>query len=610
MSQFSIFATIKKEQKDFFEKKIVIAKGQAKKDTGDARYLKKGSFYGKYFNQQETLALIDLYYNSQFEGPITDSLGDEKLFLNVGKFRSEVASKQIDIDTKNFRFVSDDLTSPFIALFLQKEFREWAKETNFGELVNDCVEAFPKYGTVVLKRVRNVEGMLQKYGLHFVPLQVLRNEMTAESLKTAAYVHEDHVDMKWWEIEAMAGWDISGMEPDYDANFTVIERYGYVPVAFIKAKNKEEILAEDEGKWVNAITVVAMDAENKDDERKNFVLFCAEMSADDRPYEEAHYSRQHGRWMGIGVMEDLFPNQRAKNIVVNVAKRDMQWAARKLFKTKEDMDIVQNLFRDTKDGDLLNVGQNGDLLQVDTVSRNTSSYQQFLNEWDRNADQKAFTYEVATGEQMNSNTPFRLGVLLTNAVNSYFGMKQERLGLFLKRVMQNFMIPQFIADMGKKDRLVSFFSYEQGYEVLKQAAMDLSMWETTKESLLSGVSVDAQTIIDAVKPFDAIQKLVFNLPKDFYNEAKYSFELVITGEEVDIQNKITTLSTILQLLPPGDPRREKILSRLAELGGEYLSTFASDKPNTNALIMAQQTQKPAQVSQNNATAIPTPGAAQ
>jgi hypothetical protein len=135
MTNFDIIGQIGKEVQSFKTDKILIAGTQ--QDTGI--YLNKDQ-RGYKFSQWETLNLIDLYYTSKFETGLQDSEGQRKLFLNICAFRADVASKMIDLDTKDFIFVPDDSSSKWGAWFINKEFRDWARMNYFGEFINEIVE--------------------------------------------------------------------------------------------------------------------------------------------------------------------------------------------------------------------------------------------------------------------------------------------------------------------------------------------------------------------------------------------------------------------------------------------------------------------------------------
>lgn len=551
MTQFSIKDTIQKEINGFYTDRVQLGNYQKNKGTG--RYL-QGADSQEGFNQAEMIGMIDLYASSKFSDGSEDQ-GQRKIFLNIGNFLTEVSAKQIDLDTKDFRFISEDYADPYTAIFMDRDFREWVKETYFGEIINQGAETLPKYGTVVFKRVKGK--------VEFVPLQNLRNEQTAKDLQTASFVIEEHPDMYPWEIKAMKGWKTEDWNEDEPV--CVYERYGYVPAGWLEDYD-EHYTAEEGEEWVDAVVICAYD----DDDKKEAHIFMAKQISR-RPYEEAHWKRQHGRWLGVGVMEETMENQVAVNVVANLYRKSLHWSSKQLFQTAKSDLAQKNLLTDVDDGEILEVGTNGDLQRIDFSNRSIGELESFANRIMRNAEQRAFAFEAATGESMPSGTPFRLGVILTQAVNSYFGMKKEKYGLFMKRVFQEMLLPQFISDMSKEERIVRLFSGEDGFEVLKKAAMDFVKGETARSALLAGKPVEPLAIAQVLEPLDALKEFPFKIPKDYYKDAKFKFTLSLTGEEIDLGAKLETLTTIYQALAQRqDPRADVFLEKIMKLSGETL----------------------------------------
>lgn len=579
MKNFSISQQILTEVNNFRTQKVRLVQGGGDKG-GTIRYLKAQS--DEYlFSQYQTIALIDLYWNSQFENGIRDNNGNRKLFLNTGKFRSEVSSKQLDLDTKNFRFIPDDYADPWLAYFLQKDFKEWAKDNDFGDMVNDCVDAFPRYGTVVLKKVEKTTK--------FLPLQNLICEQTADSLQTASHVIELHNDMRRWEIDEMekeGDWDTTDLKMGYDDSITVYERYGYVPLKWYKEHigKKETVEAGDENTFIDCVAIVACDLGSLKTAKKSEHVFFVE-KIKERPYLEAHWARQHGRWLGIGVMEDQFENQRAKNMLVNILRRSLQWSSKRLWQSASADMAAKNLASDYKDGTVLEVGAQGELKEVNITSKNNPDVQGLLDQFEKNSDQKAFTYEVATGESLPSGTPFRLGVVLSEAANSYFNLKREKLGLFLNKAINEFQVPEFLKDMASEDKIIQFFSGEPGFDVVKEAAMQTVKTAAVNASLLSGNPAGNSVVEEALSLFEGVPVLPFLREKLAYKDAKHRYDLLSVDENIDIKQKLQTLQTLYQIfLQAGDPRAEKVLQKLSALGGETVDAFGK-----NPATMAQKT---------------------
>lgn len=592
---FNLYAQINKELQDYFTNKVKIAGSTVPEG---ARYLRKAD-NGYTFSQNEMINLIDLYYNSKFESGIKDAEGQRKIFLNTCKFRADVASKQIDIDVKDFNFVPEPGTSQWDSFFLQKEFQDWAKTDYFGELLNTWVEKFPRYGWIIAKEVN---GKLED-----VPLQTIRNQQDAKSIKTASYFIIEHPEMTLGEMEAMKGWDTKGLSMKFGDTQTVYERYGHVPLSFYKeqmAKYNEndteyEIADGDEEKTVDCVVICALTESKTKDNPQGNILFIEQIS--ERPFREAHWSKQHGRLMGIGEIENQIENQIGSNLAFNFYRRQLMWSSKKIFQSTAAEGLNKSLVRDVKDGDVLQVGVNGQLSQVNMSNQSSGDFVNFSKILEQNADQKSFTYEVATGESLPSGTPFRLGVVLSNAVNSHFDLKREKLGLFLNSAIMDLILPTWKKTFSK-EHTISMFADEEGFDALKELIFHINLNNSIKEHLFEGKMPDVEALkVIIQEQLDKERFLFVKLPDNYYKEVKSRVTLVITGEQINLPKKIETLTNLYTTLAQrGDPRADKVLARILAYAGENYDVLVgkSNKPQLPSL--------PVTSPQINSSNIPQP----
>jgi len=229
-----------------------------------------------------------LYYNSKFQSGEYDSEGQRKVFLNIGKFRADVAAKQTDLDVKDFVFVPEKDNSVWGAYFLGRKFKAWAKENYFGKLINELNTDYSRYGSAVVKVVGDE--------LERVPIRYLRNQQDCLNLQSSRYVIEEHRNMTL-DMMGNMHWDLSDIQLDFDETITVYERYGRVPLDWYKKQKDLEIEEGDEYKSVDTMSILTLEGASSDD---GSVLFLEKIADGDRPYREVHWARQDGRWLGIG----------------------------------------------------------------------------------------------------------------------------------------------------------------------------------------------------------------------------------------------------------------------------------------------------------------------
>lgn len=548
-----------------FNKKISIV--VPIKESG-IRYLDGKSGYN--FSQSETLNDIELATLSKFKTGDIDEEGQQKLYMNTVNFVTDVARKNVDLDVRNFIFRPVTRSQKIMTILMSKSFSMWAKKAGFGEIINELVDDFPKYGTAVLKKVgKTVER---------VPLRTLINSQDAKSLKDAVlsggYVIQTH-QLSYEQVKAFPNWVCD----DFDGKKDFYEMYTYLELSTIREVSggvEESETNEDKSK-VLSVTII-----NKE---TNEVLYCEQV--DELPYEDVFWNKIDGRWLGVGEVESQFENQKAMNLVANLQKRGMLWSSKKVFQTQGEA-VSRNLIKQVRDGDVLEVGLNGAITQINNQTQASGDYAQARDMWSENSKQKSFTFEVSTGESMPSATPFRLGVILSEAAASHFERKREKLGLFLQRGFFNLIVPIFIKEC--EDHTLYISKDQDGFMDVRDAMIQFYVndyyWK-----LLSG---DLEDIPDELA---VREKVIASMPKDFYfsvlkkeyKDVEAVLDLDITGEATDNKGLVDSYTTVYQqLLAKGDPRADEVLDEIMSLSGVRLSSAKPVSQSATSPIMSNQ----------------------
>ncbi len=565
---------IRSEITDFYEKKIPIT--VVPEEEGRREYTYE-------FSQREVIALIDLYYNSQFRSGKYDSEGRQKIFLNIGKFRTDVAEMQIDIDLANFLFLpkTSDLWSPWL---MSRDFQEWALEHDFAQTINSWGADLPRYGTAVSKRVGD--------DIMRTPIGRLINTQNAESLKKAAtsggYVIEA-LQMTPHEMEEYPDWNLDGLQ-ESDMQGAVYERYGLITPAHIKLSQDHEPDDDDWDEWFLGIAVVTTDIHKKD--KNGALVFAEKIDEKDFPYEECHWQRQDGRWLGIGEMENQFQNQLAANTSVYLRQKSMYWAAKRIFTSTDDT-VANNLAKEVKDGAVVKVGPGGQITPVNTQTQHLGDFNSWDQTIEKNADSMSFTYEVATGENPKAGTPFSLQVQLDRTIQKHYGKKRENFGLFLKRGFFNHQVEIF-KRKSRKEHTLTFAYTDDDAELLREAMIEVHVNDRKMKNLFAGKYVPKSELeADVRREMVRSPYMIVDIPDRFYDEAKYHTKLILTGEEDNVGADMQSLVTLWQALAQqGDPRAEKVLERILAQSGNNLRMLAGLRPTQRPQSPQEQPAQP------------------
>ena len=170
---------------------------------------------GYTFDYVGTLKMIDLYLNSKFQTGDKDNRGFRKFFYNIVKPACDIATKFIDLDTKDIMLFAEQSDQEEKVWLMQHDLKQWLKENKFGTLLNEIGERYPEYGSVVLKK--------QKSKFKNVQLQNLRFDPSARILEDSDFVYEINL-MTWGEMAKMP-WDKATLKKIYNEQETFYEVY-------------------------------------------------------------------------------------------------------------------------------------------------------------------------------------------------------------------------------------------------------------------------------------------------------------------------------------------------------------------------------------------------
>jgi len=496
--------------------------------------------------QQDILELIDLYWMSKYQKGDRDSSGWRRTFYNIVENPTLVASKIIDLDTKDIRIIAEDGQSYWPSWFFQKELKLWMKENLIGKLLNEIIFSLPKYGHIVLKKVNsklelvNLRNIIIDQTVRHMKgnVRIERHQFSASELESMGR------ELNWQDVEIVLASDT-----DQEGKYVIYERFD--PLA--QEENYHIVFLGKEGKSV--------------------VLASGKI---DDPYREHKWEDLVIRWLGRGQVEKLFDNQIAANEGENMFRQGLQWSSKRFFQTRDET-IARNLFTEAENGELFRV--QSEITNIPMEERNLSAYRYADEKWAVNTDKRTFAFDVVRGERLPAGTPLGSALLQSQMAGSFFELKQEELGLFLKDLILNDIIPEFkkqkkaehfvnLLNLGQDDVLLdgiqrNRLNHRMNRRIIQHVARK-GKWPVQGEldlfKLVEGEKLKRPEESDTL------------LPEGFYDNLKYKIDIVVTQEQVDIAAKLTTLQTVLQIMATNptimqDKRTKRIFFKMLDMVG-------------------------------------------
>lgn len=499
----------------------------------------------------KVIELIESYTNSKFlEG---DYHGDwRKPFLNIVENPTLVASKMIDLDTKNVQVIAEDWQSKTGAYLMDRDLKFWMKGKGFGKLLNIGVYKAPKYGHLVWKKVGDE--------IFDVYLGNLMYDPEADSILKSYVLVEKHFYTKN-ELEKMP-WDKTKIK-------AVINNYEKAK------KTKIEVWEEYSSKGL--VIKAGMDLGKE----KIIELYTDPKAKISDYYKEYVFEKVEGRAMGRGQVEKLFESQIIQNESTGYLLRGLKWSSMHLWQTR-DPNVKQNFLNDVDDGDI--VTALSEINPVQMEERNLGVFKYIDTILSNSVQTRTFSQDVMRGDRPPAGTPLGTSQLQAVMAGGYFDLKREDYGMFVREVIVDWVIPGFKKRNRKAQKIhMAKLLGEAAGEKIFNSVVDTRTLERQGDLALKGKLIGGQEL-EMLKATiaDSLKRENMSIPENFYDDINYKIDVVVTGEQIDLSGKITTAQVLLQLLfsnpqAMSDPMIKRIFNSIANWAGIPMDTFMNEE---------------------------------
>lgn len=520
----NIFSQLQSEIQDYTENDIEIVSGTT-------------------VNTYDVIKRCHSYYNSSFLDN-TKIAGLEKLFFNISKLRAKVASRLLYFSPEDLILRPTNYCSRFPAFILQQEIKQWNRKNHMDKVFDNFRKKSAIYGTSIIKKVRS------KWDKAVVDLRRFAIDPTVNDIQDARFITLKHylTDSDLRRMAKSYGWDKDEVEkliridrdgikdapPAYpmkqsnasnvirSTNYHVVyERYGEVPDTWLNGDWNGE---STENK--RSLFIVAEPKQKVDEP---IVLFKSEWNKE-YPFKDFHYDTTDGRYLGIGVIEDLFPAQERLNELSNQKRLAMTLSSLHIFQSA-DPTIVQNILTDLQDGDVIRSGPNGGLTPLMNEERNLSAFASEENRYDNLANSVSFVNSVLLGEPGPRSTATGDVIMNTNSTSEFEAKRREMINV-LKDYYEEMVLPEVIKELNRKH----IFRFQGSVEDLNYYDQEYAKILADKqiangEVEVSGVEDKNLLIQQNLKNLRSQGKERFvEIIDGMYDDVEFDFEFVSSDE--------------------------------------------------------------------------------
>jgi len=544
---------------------------------------------GLFHNQRKTIKQIEYYTNSRY----LDGIENDKWrpFYNIINYRINVATRATEFDTKDIVVFSDNPKHYIKSMIFGKEIKKWMRKTNLAKTINDFSSIRPKYGIVIIKRVkRNGELFLELPEIkntRFDPVQfkdgivIEEHYLTINDLQKKSKVWNNYDIDEIHKVFKKA----HGKEYSSSDRVCVLEVEGVFSKEYIGGSEDEYCLQKH--------FVLAIDGENP-----TYTLHSEEKK--DSDYKALTWLQASGRSLGIGIAEDGFEAQIATNDAVLKWNDIMEIASRPF--VISDSDILQNnILDDMVVGDVVRVDKGSQTSMINLTPPSLVELRNAVQQWDEQYSRATSTFEAITGETMPSATPFRSVAMQNQEAQSMFLYRREEADIFWREVFTDWILPHIKGKLTREHILSSDYTIDELMMIDEAFAID----KANRKVIEMAIKGKPLTQDDYDKEIQLQKELIqktgskrfIQVPDDYFKDAEFDVDILITGEQLNKAATFESISNILATVGSNpailqDPIMNKLFAKVVELAGVGISPVEI----TNALNkQTQQLENPEQI---------------
>lgn len=458
-------------------------------------------------NWREVVKRITLYQNDKFLER------EDGIFWNISSPQTPHFTKNLDLDTKDFKPQGKGETNLYQAWILKVKFEKWARDTRLSKDINSLLNNITDFGIGIWKRVPDKDGET----IERCDLKNIYFDVTDKSFRTVIEEHEltelqiRDKEEAWKNIDKA----LTHAERISDEKFKgadTIEKYKfYERVGEYKdGKNYKYMHHIVCGSGVNEVIVF-------EEELEDNIYHCFSLD------------NAEGRLSGIGVYERLFKIQERVNTLVNENAQTTAIASLLLLRT-QDSGLNDNVLSDVESGQIIN---STDLQQIGIDNRFLNGFITELDKLEDQARKLCMTPEVVTGEKLPSGTPFRSMAALTVAAKSAFEMTREDIGTKIADILIDYILPSLVKSWNREE-LLEIADNEQDIKMYDDLIVKIVQSQTLEQNKgkVDTTEEDLMEIDKRVRRDIEVVGRKLKIEKGFFN-FEYGIIINPVGENYD-----------------------------------------------------------------------------
>lgn len=393
-------------------------------------------------------------------------------FINIILPIANVAYRSEGFDVTDVDLYVDN-SDNYHKSFLARKFHEkWAKENHVDTAIDESVESYYDYGLTLVKNVGEKKPevvQLQqlafcdqtnimsgpiclKHHYDLAELYGFKGKWDADAVDNAARMARMSKDVE----------SADGDEAKTPGKYvSVYELHGMFPESWLGDKNGPDWV--DTGKYSPQLHIVTYFISPVDGKKTGITLFKGK---EPKPiFKALKRDPIHGRACGRGGIEELFHPQIWSNYSMLHIKQMLEATSKVVFTTNNKKVAQYNNLNNIKQGQILEVGENGRFEQMQLQPINKGAFDNYVEKWEQVARGVGSASDPQLGINPTSGTPLGTTEIVTSQGLGIHQYRQGKIAEFWQEIYSDWVLPQLQREMNQGQKWMEELALDELEEI-------------------------------------------------------------------------------------------------------------------------------------------------
>lgn len=486
-------------------------------------------------------------------------------------------------DVKDVQIYVDNKDAYHKSFFARKFHDWWAVENKIDTAIDESVESYFDYGLILVKNVNEARPeVIQLQQIAFCDQKdimsgpiCLKHYLDISELNDyKGKWYDQEVDkailMSRFEIKSAAAHDKSLSTPGKYVE--VYELHGVFPEKWLGPEKLGEDW-QDTGKYTRQVHIVTYYTSPTDGSKKGICLFKGKVK--DPVFKALKRDPIYGRACGRGGIEELFHAQIWTNFSDLHISQMLEAVSKIVLTTNNSKVKSMNNLANIKHGQILDLGSDGTLNQLNIQAINKGAFDSFTNKWEQIARTIGSASDPQLGLNPTSGTPLGTTEIVTSQGQGIHEYRQGKIAEFWQEIYRDWVIPYFSREINKGYSWMEKISLDE----LQMVADSISKKEANnviKKMILSGKDVTQEQVPElqqALKQIvlDGGEDRFMEIIEDEFEKLPLDIEISIKNKQKNIAENVSKLNSLFRILfTPGAIQAIQQSKELSTLLNEIL----------------------------------------